>query len=44
MTYENILIVAVCVIAIFFGAKKIPEFAKSLGKAKSEFTKGLNEK
>ena len=28
---------------LFGGAKKIPELAKSLGKAKSEFKKGLVE-
>lgn len=28
---------------LFGGAKKIPELAKSLGKAKSEFKKGLAE-
>ncbi len=29
--------------ALFGGAKKIPELAKSLGKAKSEFKKGIAE-
>lgn len=30
-------------IVLLFGAKKLPEFAKSLGKAKQEFKKGLDE-
>ena len=37
---------AICLIVafvLFGGAKKIPELAKSLGKAKSEFKKGLAE-
>ena len=36
----------ICVVVAFVllgGAKKIPELAKSLGKAKSEFKKGLAE-
>lgn len=31
------------VIVLIFGAKKLPEFARSLGKAKGEFKKGLDE-
>jgi sec-independent protein translocase protein TatA len=31
----------VALIALLFGAKKIPELARSLGKAKGEFKKGL---
>ena len=38
----QILIVLV-VFAVLFGAKKIPELARSLGKAKGEFKKGLAE-
>lgn len=30
-------------VALLFGAKKLPEFARSLGKAKSEFKRGLSE-
>ena len=36
----------ICIVVAFVllgGAKKIPELAKSLGKAKSEFKKGLAE-
>ena len=35
------LIVCVVLIALLFGGKKIPELARSLGKAKGEFKKGL---
>lgn len=36
----EILIIAL-VLMIIFGAKKIPEFARGLGEAGSEFKKGL---
>ncbi len=31
------------VVVLLFGAKKLPEFARSLGKAKGEFKRGLEE-
>jgi sec-independent protein translocase protein TatA len=31
------------VVVLLFGAKKLPEFARSLGKAKNEFKRGLEE-
>lgn len=37
---------AICLViafVLFGGAKKIPELARSLGKAKNEFKKGLEE-
>ena len=37
------VIIVVAIIALLFGAKKIPELARSLGKAKGEFKKGLEE-
>ena len=37
------IIIVVVLIALLFGAKKIPELARSLGKAKGEFKKGLAE-
>ncbi|MEX2587224.1 MAG: twin-arginine translocase TatA/TatE family subunit [Actinomycetota bacterium] len=38
---EVLLIVGA--IVLLFGAKKLPEFARSLGKAKQEFKKGIDE-
>ena len=37
------LLIVVAVIALLFGGSKIPELARSLGKAKGEFQKGLKE-
>ena len=37
------ILVIILVVAILFGAKKIPELARSLGKAKGEFKKGMEE-
>ena len=37
------IIICIVVIALMFGGKKIPELARSLGKAKGEFKKGLAE-
>ena len=31
------------VVLLVFGAKKLPEMARSLGRAKTEFRKGLDE-
>ena len=38
-----ILVVAILILVLFGGAKKIPELARSLGKAKGEFKKGTEE-
>ena len=37
------LLLVAGVIVLLFGAKKLPEFARSLGKAKGEFKRGLSE-
>ena len=37
------ILICIAVIALLFGGKKIPELARSLGKAKGEFKKGLAE-
>ena len=43
MAYENIIIAVVIIGVLIFGAKKIPELAKTFGKAKGEFEKGKIE-
>ena len=40
---NEILVIVVLVAVFIFGAKKIPELAKTLGKAKGEFEKGKIE-
>lgn len=37
------LLIIAAVVMLLFGSKKLPEFARSLGKAKGEFKKGLDE-
>ena len=37
------ILICVLIIAVLFGAKKIPELARSIGKAKGEFKKGTEE-
>lgn len=39
----QLVICVVVAFVLFGGAKKIPELAKALGKAKNEFKKGLAE-
>jgi len=39
---QEVLIIA-GVIVLLFGANKLPELARSLGKAKAEFRKGMEE-
>ena len=36
-------LIVILVIAIIFGAKKIPEIARALGRSSGEFKKGLKE-
>ena len=43
MAYENIIIAVVIIGVLIFGAKKIPELARTFGKAKGEFEKGRIE-
>ena len=43
MAYETIIVVAIVIAALVFGAKKIPELARTFGRAKSEFQKGQIE-
>lgn len=37
------LVIAIVALVVIFGAKRIPEMARSLGRAQSEFKKGLRE-
>ena len=37
------IIICITLVLFLFGGKKIPELARSLGKAKNEFKKGLAE-
>ncbi len=39
----NVFVVAAIGIAVIFGSKKIPEMARSIGRAQGEFKKGLRE-
>ena len=43
MAYENVIIIVVVIGILIFGAKKIPELARTFGKAKGEFEKGRIE-
>ena len=43
MAYENVIIAAVIIGVLIFGAKKIPELARTFGKAKGEYEKGRIE-
>jgi sec-independent protein translocase protein TatA len=37
------IIILVIVVIVFFGANKLPEMAKSLGRSKNAFEEGLRE-
>jgi len=37
------IVILVIMLAIIFGAKKIPELARNAGRAKGEFQRGLQE-
>ena len=43
MDYGIVAVVAIVVFGAVFGAKKIPEMARSIGRAQGEFKKGLKE-
>ncbi|MGZ8572286.1 MAG: twin-arginine translocase TatA/TatE family subunit, partial [Actinomycetota bacterium] len=37
------IVIAVIAVAVIFGASKLPQFARNVGKAQGEFKKGLKE-
>jgi sec-independent protein translocase protein TatA len=37
------IIIGIVALVVVFGAKKIPEMARSMGRAQSEFKKGMKE-
>ena len=37
------LLIVILIVVVVFGGRKIPELARSLGRAKGEFKKGLAE-
>ncbi|MDB5167138.1 MAG: hypothetical protein JWN26_283 [Candidatus Saccharibacteria bacterium] len=39
---EIIAIIVLAIVLLFVGGKKLPEFARGLGKSRSEFKKALN--
>jgi sec-independent protein translocase protein TatA len=43
MGFENVLLIVILIGALLFGAKKLPELARALGKAQLEFEKGKQE-
>jgi sec-independent protein translocase protein TatA len=43
MGFENVLLVVILIGVLLFGANKLPELARSLGNAQSEFEKARSE-
>lgn len=43
MAFENVLLVVILIGVVLFGAQKLPELARALGKAQSEFENGKRE-
>lgn len=39
----DVLLIIFLIVLVIFGGKKLPELARSLGKAKNEFKKGQEE-
>ena len=37
------ILIVILIVALIFGAKKIPEIARALGRSSGEFKKGLKE-
>jgi sec-independent protein translocase protein TatA len=43
MALENVLLIVIVIVVLLFGAKKLPELARALGRAQAEFEKGKQE-
>ena len=43
MAYENIILIVIAAGVILFGAKKLPEFARSIGRAQADYEKARRE-
>jgi sec-independent protein translocase protein TatA len=43
MAFENVLLIVIIIGVLLFGAKKLPELARALGRAQAEFEKGKRE-
>jgi Sec-independent protein translocase protein TatA len=43
MAYENVILVVILIGTVFFGAKRLPELARSLGRAQTEYEKARIE-
>jgi sec-independent protein translocase protein TatA len=39
----ELIIIGIIALVVVFGAKKVPEMARSIGRAQGEFKKGLKE-
>ena len=39
----NVVVVGLLAVAVLLGSKKLPEMARSIGRAQGEFKKGLRE-
>ena len=43
MAFENVLLIVIIIGVLLFGAKKLPELARALGRAQAEFEKAKRE-
>lgn len=43
MAFENVLIIVIIIGVLLFGAKKLPELARALGRAQAEFEKAKRD-
>ena len=43
MAFENVLLIVIIIGVLLFGAKKLPELARALGRAQAEFEKAKRD-